>query len=164
LSREALGGDPAAVLSARRMERPTLKFNERARTALSERPMLAKAGSFAMVGVVNTLIDFGIFSLAHFKFGLPIIAANVVSWAIAVSGSYVMNSLFTFAAESQRKLRPRQYLAFVTTQVGGLLANTATVLAASYVMPVLAAKVLAIGVTFVVNFSLSHFAVFRPRG
>ena len=113
------------------MERPTLKFNERARIALSERPMLAKAGSFAMVGVVNTLIDFGIFSLAHFKFGLPIIAANVVSWAIAVSGSYVMNSLFTFAAESQRKLRPRQYFAFVTTQVGGLLANTATVLAAS---------------------------------
>ena len=47
------------------------------------------------------------------------------------------------------------------SQVAGLVANTATVLAASYFMPVLIGKVLAIGVSFLVNFSLSHFVVFR---
>ena len=152
------------VLSARRMERPTTNFSQRARTALSERPVLVKAGSFALVGVVNTLVDFGLFALAHFKLGLPIIAANIASWAVAVSFSYVLNSQFTFAAESQRKLSAGRYLAFVLSQVGGLVANTTTVLVASYFVAVLVAKVLAIGVTFVVNFSLSHFAVFRPRG
>ena len=34
---------------------------------------------------------------------------------------------------------------------------------ASYWMPVLAAKLLAILASFVVNFSLSHFVVFRAR-
>jgi putative flippase GtrA len=37
------------------------------------------------------------------------------------------------------------------------------VLAASYFMPVLVGKVLAIGASFVVNFTLSHFVVFRKR-
>jgi putative flippase GtrA len=34
---------------------------------------------------------------------------------------------------------------------------------ASYWLPVLAAKLLAIAASFVVNFSLSHFVVFRTR-
>ena len=36
---------------------------------------------------------------------LDLIAANVLAWMVAVSGSYVMNSYVTFAAESGRKLR-----------------------------------------------------------
>ena|SRR5437667_9324028 len=126
-------------------------------------PMVRKAVSFALIGVVNTIVDFGIFSFAYFVLGLPIVAANIMSWVIAVSGSYVMNSTITFAAESGRRLRARDYLKFVTSQLGGLTANTATVFVASYFLPVLVSKALAIGVTFLVNFSLSHFVVFRPR-
>ena len=48
-------------------------------------------------------------------------------------------------------------------QIAGFLANTTTVLVASYFMPVLVGKLLAVGVSFVVNFSLSHFVVFRRR-
>lgn len=134
-----------------------------AQSALQRRPVFLKALSFAMIGVVNTAVDFSIFSLGYFYFGLPIVAANAISWAVAVSGSYVMNSYVTFAVESGRELTPRRYAGFVASQVGGLLANTVTVFLGSYFMPVLAAKVMAIGVTFLVNFSLSHFAVFRPR-
>jgi len=47
--------------------------------------------------------------------------------------------------------------------LAGLVANTATVFLASYFMPVLVGKVLAIGASFLVNFSLSHFVVFRER-
>lgn len=125
--------------------------------------MVRKAVSFALVGAVNTVVDFGVFSLAYFHLGLPIVAANVVSWTIAVSGSYVMNSFFTFAAESGRELRVKDYAKFAASQVGGLVANTATVFIASYFVPVLVGKVIAIGATFLVNFTLSHFVVFRPR-
>jgi len=129
---------------------------------LIDRTLLSKAAKFAVVGLVNTLIDFGLFSVTHLYFGLPIIVANVFSWTVAVSGSYVMNTLVTFAAESNRELRASTYASFVGFQVGGLVANTATVFAASYLMPVLLAKALAIGVSFLVNFSLTHFVVFRP--
>jgi putative flippase GtrA len=80
-----------------------------------------------------------------------------------VSGSYVMNSFVTFAAESGRRLHWRAYGTFVASGIAGVLANTTTLVVASYWVPVLAAKLLAIAVSFAVNFSLSHFVVFRAR-
>jgi putative flippase GtrA len=141
-----------------------------------QRAVALKAVSFAMVGVVNASVDFGVFSFFYFYLGFPIILANLISWFIAVTGSYVMNSMTTFAAESGRKLRLRSYATFLLAQVAGLVANTATV----YLVPILIGKILgieststtlvligkllAIGSSFLVNFSLSHFVVFRRRG
>ena len=127
------------------------------------RGVTLKAASFAMVGVVNTFIDLGIFLAAYNLLKLPLIPANVLAWLVAVSGSYVMNSFITFAAESGRQLRWRAYGAFVASGVAGVITNTAILVVASYWLPVLAAKLLAIAVSFVVNFSLSHFVVFRTR-
>jgi putative flippase GtrA len=127
------------------------------------RGVTLKAASFAMVGVVNTFIDLGIFLAAYNLLELPLIPANVLAWLVAVSGSYVMNSFITFAAESGRQLRWRAYGAFVASGVAGVITNTAILVVASYWLPVLAAKLLAIAVSFVVNFSLSHFVVFRTR-
>ena len=96
---------------------------------------------------------------------LLLIAANVTSWIVAVSGSYVLNSTITFAAESGRTLRWRDYTVFVVTSVAGLIANTATLVVAAQLLllPVWVAKALAVLASFVVNFALSHFVVFRPR-
>ena len=128
------------------------------------RGVTLKAASFAMVGVVNTFIDLGIFLAAYNLLKLPLIPANVLAWLVAVSGSYVMNSFITFAAESGRQLRWRAYGAFVASGVAGVITNTAILVVASPTwLPVLAAKFLAIAVSFVVNFSLSHFVVFRTR-
>lgn len=131
--------------------------------AWQTRGVTLKAASFAMVGVVNTFIDLGIFLAAYNLLNLPLIPANVLAWLVAVSGSYVMNSFITFAAESGRQLRWRAYGAFVASGVAGVITNTAILVVASYWLPVLAAKLLAIAVSFVVNFSLSHFVVFRTR-
>jgi putative flippase GtrA len=131
--------------------------------AWRDRAVMLKAFSFAMVGLVNLAVDFSIFSIAYFYFGVPIITANVIAWCVAVTGSYVMNSLTTFAAESGRQLRVKDYATFAVSQVGGLVTNTTALLVASYFMPVVLAKLLAIGAAFVVNFSLSHFIVFRQR-
>jgi putative flippase GtrA len=60
-------------------------------------------------------------------------------------------------------LRWRDYATFAASGVAGMVASTATLFALSYVMPVLAAKLLSILVSFMVNFSLSHFVVFKPR-
>ena len=133
---------------------------------------VAKAVSFGLVGVVNTGVDFCIFWIAAQEFGLPLVVANVMSWTIAVSGSYVMNSMFTFAAESGRKLGWRSYGTFLASGVVGLIAKTATLLIAARFAPLFiadptvqlaAAKGCAIVASFVVNFSLSHFVVFRRR-
>jgi len=128
-----------------------------------ERAIVLKAASFAGVGVINSLIDFGVFLAAFYLLKLPLIPANVLAWLVAVSGSYVMNSYVTFAAESGRELRWRAYAAFVASGIAGVITNTTVLVVASYWVPVVLAKLLAIGASFLVNFSLSHFVVFRPR-
>lgn len=116
-----------------------------------------------MVGVVNTLVDYSVFLSAYYLIKLPLISANVLAWLVVVSGSYVMNCFITFAAESGRQLRWRAYGAFVASGVAGVITNTTVLVVASLWLPVPVAKLLAIAASFAVNFSLSHFVVFRTR-
>jgi putative flippase GtrA len=152
------------------------------------RAISLKAASFALVGLVNTAVDYSVFLLARSAYqhapaalslfdavaatcrcGAPrtilLIAANMTSWTVAVTGSYVMNSSITFAAESGRQLRLSRYLTFILAGVIGLVANTAVLVFAAQILSlsVYVAKALAILASFVVNFSLSHFVVFRVR-
>jgi putative flippase GtrA len=136
---------------------------QRIMAALRRQALVLKAMSFASIGVVNSLVDLGLFLLALNYLTSSLVVANVLAWTVAVSGSYVMNSFITFAAESGRKLSVKAYAAFVASQVLGLIAATTTLVLCALVMPVLYAKLLAIGVSFLVNFSISHFVVFRKR-
>lgn len=140
--------------------------------AWHERTILLKALSFGAVGVVNTAVDFAVFWVAVQKFAVPLVPANVMAWLVAVSASYAMNSYVTFARESGRKLSWRAYATFAASGIAGLIANTLTLLVAVKFMPLViadpdrqlaAAKACAILASFVVNFSLSHFVVFRKR-
>jgi len=146
-----------------RLPPPLDRLRSRLAQAWQDRAVSLKAISFALVGVVNTLIDLGIFLVAYSWAGLPLVPANVLAWIVAVSASYVMNSYITFAAESGRQLRWRSYGTFVASGIAGVIANTAVLVVASFWIPVLAAKLLAILASFAVNFSLSHFVVFRAR-
>jgi putative flippase GtrA len=148
--------------------------------------LVRKAVSFALVGVVNSLVDASLYFLALgylTSHEMPIqvlsavadachcgssatvtrITANLFSWFIAVSGSYAMNSYTTFAVESGRKLTLRRWAAFVASGIPSVIANTTTLVIAAQFLPEWAAKGCAILVSFVVNFSLSHFVVFRAR-
>ena len=151
------------MLSGAIMTAPPPSLLQRLLPAWLDRALVLKAVSFGLIGCVNASVDFIVFSVGYFYLGLPIIAANPIAWCVAVTNSYVLNSLITFAAESGRRLSFKSYVTFATTQVGGLIANTVTVIVASYFIPVLFAKVLAIGASFAVDFTLSHFVVFRRR-
>jgi len=126
-------------------------------------PTTTKMVSFGVIGVANAAIDFGIFSIAYQALDVPIVPANVAAWMVAVSCSYIMNTMITFRAESGRVLRRKDYLVFAASGVLGMIANTATLLLLSNVMPVYAAKICAIFTAFVVNFAMSHFVVFRAK-
>jgi putative flippase GtrA len=140
-------------------------FLDRLTVAWQERPVALKAISFALVGLVNSVVDFSVFSFSYYYLAWPIIAANAAAWVVAVTGSYILNSTITFANESGRKLTPKSYLSFALSQVAGFFANTGTVwcLVELLHVPAWAAKVAAIAVSFGVNFSLSNFVVFRAR-
>lgn len=148
--------------------------------------VMRKAVSFALIGLINTAVDATVFFLVYaylissaplIRFfaaaaglcrcgaaeDLALVAANLTAWLVAMTFSYAMNSTITFAAESGRKLRLKAYVAFAASGVLGVIANTATLVLAAQVLPVWAAKGCAILVSFVVNFSMSHFVVFRAK-
>jgi putative flippase GtrA len=166
----------------------SLQVRARLASGWRNRALSLKALAFGLVGVVNTLVDYSVFLVARALLSRSpaalslfasladacdcgsaaaflLIGSNVLSWTVAVSGSYIMNSSLTFAAESGRKLRWRAYVTFVLSGILGLLANTAALVFAAEVLllPVWLAKGVAIAASFIVNFSFSHFVVFRVR-
>jgi putative flippase GtrA len=148
--------------------------------------VLRKAISFALIGVINVVVDTSVFLLTYSYLRshavalrpldalaqwcactshdtLVLVTANVIAWVVGVTGSYTMNSFITFAAESGRRLRWLDYGTFVASGILGAIANTTALVIAAQFMPVLPAKGCAILTSFAVNFSMSHFVVFRPR-
>ena len=147
-----------------------------------------KAISFGLIGVINTIVDYSVFLVARAALShsptavaavgvfadvchcgsadsILLIVPNLMSWTVGITGSYILNSSFTFAAESQRKLRWRAYFTYVVAGIAGLVANTTALVVAAqvFLLPVWAAKGCAIFASFVVNFSISNFIIFRVR-
>src|SRR5215467_15398098 len=120
-----------------RLSAPIDRLRYRLAAAWQRRAITLKAASFALVGLVNTVVDYGVFLAGYYLLELPLIPANVLAWLVAVSGSYVMNSFPTFAAESGRELRWRAYGTFVASGILGVVANTTALVVAAQVMPVL---------------------------
>ena len=124
------------------------------------RALIKQIVSFGLIGFVNAGIDTAVFFTALHFLTNNLVVANVCAWVVAVTCSYILNSRFTFG----KKIRLRDYLFFAATQSGGLIANTVTLLLTAPFVPLIVAKIFAIGAGFVVNFTLARLIVFRaPR-
>jgi putative flippase GtrA len=131
-------------------------------TAWRNRAIAIKLLSFATIGIVNTLIDVSVFTIAFKVFALPLIASNASAWLVAVSCSYLMNTSITFGRETGGIFRWKSYLRFAISGILGVTVATITLVILSHYTPLFAAKLISIVAAFAVNFSMSHFVVFRP--
>ncbi|WP_149179917.1 GtrA family protein [Streptomyces sp. TRM49041] len=107
---------------------------------------------FALVGVVNTATYYGCYLLL-LTLGLPYVAAHVVAFLLAMTGSFFLNSYFTY------RTRPtwRKFLLFPLTNAANFVITTAGVYLlvdvagmSSRYAPLLAAAA-AIPITFLVS-------------
>src|SRR4051795_10190884 len=144
---------------------PIPSLVERLTASWRERAVALKALSFAVVCLINTAVDATIFFLLLAYATSSLVVANVAAWFIANTGSYVMNSFTTFSAETGGRVSLRHYAGFVGSGMVAVTASTiAVVIAARFVgLPIWAAKAIAILVSFAVNFSITHFVVFRTK-
>jgi putative flippase GtrA len=126
-----------------------------------QRTMLAKLFSFASIGALNTAIDLTAFTMAFQLANLPLVASNVISWAIAVTCSYAMNTKITFSQETGGALSIRRYLRFAASGIFGMVVATAVLVVLTRYVNIPTAKLGSVLVGFGVNFSMSHFLVFR---
>jgi putative flippase GtrA len=131
-----------------------------------------KMASFGAIGAVNAVVDYAVFYLlvlfiltpnGWVNDNLPTSLVNFAAWSVAVSGSYVMNSKLTFRDHTGGTLSLKKYGHFALAGLAGLAVNTAVLLIAKAYMPLMLAKLLAIGCTFIVSFGVTRFFVFGKK-
>ena len=89
--------------------------------------LLAQIMKFGVVGVIATVIDFGIMNLLHYGLGLNILIANTSGFIISLIFNYLASMKYVFA-HKEGMSRRREFIIFVVLSVIGLVLNDAIVL------------------------------------
>lgn len=138
-------------------------------------PVLAQFGRFFAVGVLNTVIDFGILNLLSratgIAAGLFLGGVNVPGFLVAVVNSYFWNKLWVFKEGKENLLAA--FPKFFAVTLMGLLVNSGIVIAfTTYVAPPLGlapnvalniGKLMATVISLAVNFLGYKFFVFAKK-
>jgi len=121
---------------------------------------------FNIVGISNTLVDFGVYTLLTAVFGLDAIVANLISYPCGIVNSYIWNSSWTFKKE--RKRTKREILLFIAVNLVALAVSTGVIYACRVlfgvdddIMRKLLYKLLATAVSIIVNFIGNKLFVFK---
>ncbi len=141
------------------------------------RAMLIREGrkmlSFGLIGAINGVVNYvitvGVTLLMLAPLGLAtsdvaLGLAKALGWAVAVSNSYLFNTLFTFSRESGGRLSWSTYLRFVASGTVGLAVEVLSFLFAVRYLPLALAAIVPIGLAFVANFTMARIFVFSSGG
>ena len=124
---------------------------------------LQKLIKFGAVGVINTLVDYAVFTLVGFL-SPNVYLAQTAGYCCGVLNSYIWNRKWTF--KSSGRFLGAELLKFVVVNTVTYLASLGALwlLVDNWNMNKYIAKILLIGVTLVINFTLSRLWVFREGG
>lgn len=127
------------------------------------RILIVKLLKFCVVGFSGLLIDFGITWLLKEKARINKYIANSTGFILAASSNFFWNRIWTFASRNQQIAQ--EYVVFVAISVIGLAINNFTVylLTAKLKMNFYPAKLIAIAVTTLWNFSMNFLVTFAER-
>jgi putative flippase GtrA len=114
---------------------------------------------FAIVGVANTLVDFGIFATLIASTAVSPMIASVAGYSAGTVNSYILNRNWTFSelrTSAWRSELPR----FITVNIAAIGLSTFVVLVLTPTLGPLQAKLISVAVTFVFTYTLSCTVVF----
>ncbi|MCB1682737.1 MAG: GtrA family protein [Rhodospirillales bacterium] len=126
---------------------------------------------FAAVGVLNTVIDYSVFSLLRYGFGVYYIFAHVSGFIIANANSFFLNSLWTFKKLRRDTFWQQASKFFLISLVGLGFSTVALYFAVELLslylhenlLPDLWGKVFASGVSMMWNYIGSWLFIFKEK-
>ncbi|HEY6482910.1 MAG TPA: GtrA family protein [Steroidobacteraceae bacterium] len=121
-----------------------------------------RALRFGVVGVVNTAVDFSIYSALTLAAGVLPAIANILSYSCGIGVSFWLNRAWTFRDRNTGHLST-QLLLFLGGNLVGLALSTLVVAWLARDWGPLPAKVASIGASFAWNFAFSNLVVFGKR-
>lgn len=129
-----------------------------------QRPNFLQFLKFSFVGIINTIIDFVVYFLLTRGFAFwaeHYLWAQAVSFALAVTNSFIWNSRWTFNVGKELKFQ--MYWRFFATNIFTFILIEITL---GYMVEYLGvfdlfAKIMAIIVSVIMNFFASRYFVFK---
>lgn len=113
---------------------------------------------FNLVGIVNTSVDFAVFTMLTFL-GVYYMAAQIISYGCGVANSFIMNKYWTFRAKSSPQ--GEEILKFIAVNLASLGLSLAVLYPLKPQIGVFFAKIIATLFAMIVNFLGSKFWVFK---
>lgn len=123
-----------------------------------------RLATFIAIGAINTVIDIAAFACLYTLAGLDVISSNVLAFLIAVTHSYVLNFLITFADRHSTRGTLRSLARFLSVAVVSMSVSTAIVYLLSMIMHPLIAKLIATAGSTAINYVGSYRFVFSGAG
>ena len=74
-----------------------------------------------MIGVVNTLIDFAVFTIFHSLFGVNYTASQALGYSFGVANSFMFNRKWTFEDRNANKKTFHEFLQFIVVNLISLI-------------------------------------------
>ena len=115
--------------------------------------LISQLAKFGIVGVVATVIDFGVMNLLHYGLHLDLLIANTCGFVISLVFNYLASMKYVFS-HREGMSRTREFVIFIVLSVIGLGLNDAIVIALAEFVGLEAniAKVCATALVMVYNF------------
>lgn len=122
---------------------------------------------FGCVGAIGFVIDYSVFSLAYYAFGLPILNARIMAFIVAATSTWYGNRKLTFSASEQNGalLALKQWQKFMCSALISAIPNILVFKLLVDVLPdqgmaTFFAMVVGVLVGMVSNFLFSRYWVF----
>jgi putative flippase GtrA len=123
---------------------------------------LIKAAKFAVVGIGNTLIDYGVFALLAQLLSVNVFLSQVISYSCGILNSYIFNRSWTF--QSQSRFFSPALVRFLVLNLCMLALSTGLLaLFLQFGLSKLVAKGCTVVVTMAIGFVVNRLWVFRPN-
>jgi putative flippase GtrA len=111
-----------------------------------------RIATFVGIGAVNTVIDISAFAVLYSVAGLDVVSSNVLAFLFAVTNSYALNFLITFADRHSRRGTLRSLAGFLCVAAVAMGVSTAIVYLTSMLTHPLIAKLIATAASTAINY------------
>lgn len=117
---------------------------------------------FGCVGCLNTMVDFGMFTLLNSFFGINYIVSQIVSYSSGILNSFIFNKYWTFNNRKTNKKTTKEFIQFITVNMASLSSSLIglSILMKDNSTNSLFAKLISMLLAQVVNFLGYRFWVF----
>lgn len=113
---------------------------------------------FSLVGIINTLIDFFVFSLLQGVFGFSYGFSQFMGYSCGIANSFILNKNWTFNQENAKKKTAEELMKFV---VVNLVTLAITMIAINYLTKNLQVNVYAAKIIVTILAQISNFLLYK---